>query len=156
MSYSIMDNHAINIIANLAGLPDFLRKPMLRSRMASFADLSQVEQVEVIENALKASPAVPFDVFSKLFKTWLHVLAEMEHASRRVILEAYAHHVASRPHNAISLHMDGLVEVFAGLDSARRSILVTEIRSIFLSMNPEPRRRLLLLMPSSFRDELGI
>ena len=67
-------NYAGNIIINLASLPDFLRKPILKKRMTEFFSMSEPEKSEIINNALDAGPTIPFPNFSKLFKTWLEVL----------------------------------------------------------------------------------
>ena len=67
-------NHAGNIIIILANLPDFLRTPILKKRMAEFFSMSDSEKCEMIDNALEAGPTIPFPNFAKLFRTWLEVL----------------------------------------------------------------------------------
>ena len=47
-------NYAGNIIINLASLPDFLRKPILKKRMMEFFSMSEPEKSEIINNALEA------------------------------------------------------------------------------------------------------
>ncbi|NQZ55235.1 MAG: hypothetical protein HRS51_01885, partial [Candidatus Nitrosopelagicus sp.] len=47
-------NYAGNIIINLASLPDFLRKPILKKRMMEFFPMSEPEKSEIINNALEA------------------------------------------------------------------------------------------------------
>ena len=49
-------NYAGNIIINLASLPDFLRKPILKKRMTEFFSMSEPEKSEIINNALDAGP----------------------------------------------------------------------------------------------------
>ena len=44
-------NYAGNIIVNLASLPDFLRKPILKKRMMEFFSMDQAEKDVVINNA---------------------------------------------------------------------------------------------------------
>ena len=70
-------NHAGNIIVNLAGLPEFLRKPILHKRLTEFFSMNQEDRKEIINNALQAGPTIPFDKFSTLFKTWLETLCNM-------------------------------------------------------------------------------
>ena len=53
-------NYAGNIIINLASLPDFLRKPILKKRMTEFFSMSEPDKSEIINNALEA--AVPIGV----------------------------------------------------------------------------------------------
>ena len=59
------ENFAGNIIVNLASLPDFLRKPILKKRMDEFFTLSEPDRLEVINNALEAGPTIPFPNFSR-------------------------------------------------------------------------------------------
>ena len=75
-------NYAGNIIINLASLPDFLRKPILKKRMMEFFSMSEPEKSEIINNALEAGPTIPFPNFSKLFKTWLEVLCTVSEENR--------------------------------------------------------------------------
>ena len=149
-------NYAGNIIANLAGLPDFLRKPMLRMRVAEFPRLSGEEKVEVINNALEASPSIPFPTFAKLLKTWMEVVAELPPAQRRILLETYAGELAAAPEKSVALHVDGILGVFRELDEAERGAIGESIRQIIGGMRVEHRRRILLLMPTSAKEILGI
>lgn len=150
------ENYAGNIIATLSGLPDFLRRPMLTRRMSEFPRLSVDEQDEIVGNALEASPDIPFPVFAKLFGTWLDVLAGMDGMERDALLAAYARGVAAAPARVAALHMDGLVGVFAGMGSAGRETLSVSIRQILGRMEPEPKRRILLLMPDTAKTMLGV
>lgn len=149
-------NYAGNIIANLAGLPDFLRKPMLRMRVAEFPGLSAEEKVEVINNALEASPTIPFPTFAKLLRTWLEVVAELPPDQRRVLLETYAGELAAAPQKSVALHVDGILGVFKELGKAERDAIGESIRQIIGEMAPERRRRILLLMPGSARSMLEV
>ena len=69
-------NYAGNIIINLASLPDFLRKPILKKRMMEFFPMSEPEKSEIINNELEAGPTIPFPNFSKLFKRGLKCFAQ--------------------------------------------------------------------------------
>ena len=149
-------NYAGNIIANLAGLPDFLRKPMLRMRVAEFPGLSGEEKAEVINNALEASPSIPFPVFAKLLKTWLEVVAELPPDQRRMLLGTYAGELAVAPEKSVALHVDGILGVFRELGEAERGAIGESIRQIVGGMEAEHRRRILLLMPTSAKEMLGI
>ena len=83
------ENFAGNIIINLANLPDFLRKPILKKRMIEFFSLSDAEKKEVINNALEAGPTIPFPNFAKLFKTWLKILTTLSEEQREGLFSAY-------------------------------------------------------------------
>ena len=82
-------NYAGNIIINLANLPDFLRKPILKKRMMEFFSMSDPEKSEIINNALDAGPTIPFLNFSKLFKTWLEVLCTISEENRHDMFSNY-------------------------------------------------------------------
>jgi len=85
----IEENFAGNIIINLASLPDFLRNPILKKRMVEFFSLSEPEKKEIINNALEAGPTIPFPNFSKLFKSWLKILATLSEEQRDGLFSAY-------------------------------------------------------------------
>jgi len=154
--YGGADNYAGNIISTLAGLPDFLRKPILRRRMSEFPALPADEQDEIVGNALEASPEIPFPTFAKLFGTWLDVLAGMDEAERGALLGAYARGIAAVPNRVAALHMDGLVAVFARMEPAGREALSSSTRRILIGMDPESRRRILLMTPDAAKYMLGI
>ena len=71
------ENYAGNIIISLANMPDFLRTPILKKRITEFYTLDEVEQKNIVYNALQAAPDIPFPNFGKLFGTWLKVMAEL-------------------------------------------------------------------------------
>ena len=150
------ENYAGNIIEILAGLPDFLRKPILRKRMLEFPQLPGSEQEDIVKNALEASPDISFEVFAKLFETWLEVLAGMGEAERRILLEAYARGVAEMPERVAALNMDGMVSVFGNMDGTGRDTLASTIRQVLDGMDAESKRRILLMTPDAARTMLGI
>ena len=149
-------NYAGNIIASLAGLPEFLRKPILKKRLAEFWDLSEDEQTETICNALEAGPRLPFDIFARLFETWLVALAEMSEAERRRMLWQYAVQLAASPQHMAALHTDGLLAVFYSVDATTQETLAKCIRGIMDDMKPADRRMLIVMMPDSAKAALGL
>lgn len=149
-------NYAGNIITILAGLPEYLRKPMLRSRLKEFYHLSQDEQDDTIRNALEAGPQIRFDIFAKLFKTWLMVLAEMPDAQRHKMLECYATRLADHPEEMIRMHTDGLLGVFLEVDQYTQQTLATSMRDVIRDMASNNQKRLLVLMPDSVKATLKI
>lgn len=140
----------------LASLPEFLRKPMLSARVSEFPRLPKNEQVDVIHHALDASPTIPFDKFSTLLQTWLEVVSEQEAEDRRVLLEAYASEILSNPDKLVQLHMDGIVDVFFGLEPNRQNTIITTLRMILSDMDDNDKSKLIALTPESIKQILGI
>ena len=140
----------------LASLPEFLRKPMLSARVSEFPRLPKNEQVDVIHHALDASPTIPFDKFSTLLRTWLEVVSEQGAEDRRVLLEAYAGEILSSPDKLVQLHMDGIVEVFLGLEPNRQNTIITTLRMILSDMDDNDKSKLIALMPESIKQILDI
>ena len=149
-------NYAANMIATLAGLPPFLRRPMLNSRVSEFPHLSKEEQTEIIINALDASPTLPFPTFATLLQTWLEILAEIPPEQRRNLLEAYATEILLHPEKLIKLHLDGIVGVFMALDPAQQNAILDTLRTILNSMDDNDKNRLMLLMPDSAKTMLNV
>ena len=106
-------NYAGNIIINLASLPDFLRKPILKKRMTEFFSMSDSEKSEIINNALEAGPTIPFPNFSKLFKTWLEVLCAISEENRQDMFSNYIKHVINAPQKIIAFNLEGILEVLS-------------------------------------------
>ena len=121
-------NYAGNIIVNLANLPDFLRKPILKKRMMEFFSLSEVEKKEIINNALEAGPTIPFPNFSKLFKTWLEILTTLAEEQREGLFVAYISEVVNSPQKLIAFNLDGILEIYLTLDEQKKEILAQTIR----------------------------
>ena len=102
-------NYAGNIIINLASIPDFLRKPILKKRMVEFFSMSESEKSEIINNALDAGPTIPFPNFSKLCKTWLEVLCTISEENRHDMFSNYIKHIVNSPQKIISFNLDGIL-----------------------------------------------
>ena len=84
------ENYAGNIIISLANMPDFLRTPILKKRITEFYTLDEVEQKNIVYNALQAAPDIPFPNFGKLFGTWLKVMAELPQENQIQMFASYA------------------------------------------------------------------
>lgn len=149
-------NYAGNIIVNLASLPDFLRKPILKKRMMEFFSMAKDEKNEVIDNALAAGPTIPFPNFSKLFKTWLEVLTTLEVAQRNELFSAYIYEVVRNPQKLIMFNLDGILEIFLTLSDEQKRILTKSIQDIINSLDKEQKRRILLVIPDNARMQMGI
>ena len=148
-------NFAGNIIVNLASLPDFLRTPILKKRMTEFFSKNDDDKAEIIVNALNAGPTIPFPNFSKLFKTWLEVLAEINVENREDMFSNYFRHILKSPEKIILFNLDAIFEIFSQVDKERQQILISSIKNVFERLDDESKRKLNLLTPDSARILFG-
>ena len=144
-------NFAGNIIVNLASLPDFLRTPILKKRMTEFFSKNGDEKAEIIVNALNAGPTIPFPNFSKLFKTWLEVLATINNENREDMFSNYFKHILVSPEKIILFNLDAILEIFLQVDKAKQKILILSIKVVFDRLDEESKRKMILLTPDSAR-----
>jgi len=144
-------NFAGNIIVNLASLPDFLRTPILKKRMTEFFSRNQDDKSEIIVNALNAGPTIPFPNFSKLFKTWLEVLATINNENREDMFSNYFRHILISPEKIILFNLDAIFEIFLQIDKEKQKILISSIKTVFDKLDDESKRKMILLTPDSAR-----
>ena len=149
------DNFAGNIIVNLASLPDFLRKPILKKRMMEFFSMSNSEKEEIIINALEAGPTIPFPNFAKLFKTWLEVLCTVTEENRCDMFANYFKQIIKYPQKIILFNLDGIFEIFLSLELEKQDILIKSIKNTYDRLDKESKRRMLLLTPDSSKRLFG-
>ena len=142
-------NFAGNIIVNLASLPDFLRTPILKKRMTEFFSKNEDDKAEIIINALNAGPTIPYPNFSKLFKTWLEVLATINNENREDMFLNYFKHILASPEKIILFNLDAIVEIFLQVDKEKQQILILSIKRVFDRLDEESRRKMNLLTPES-------
>ena len=142
-------NFAGNIIINLASLPDFLRAPILKKRMTEFFSKNDDEKDEIILNALNAGPTIPFPNFSKLFKTWLEVLAIINNVNREDMFSNYFKHILLSPEKIILFNLDAIFEIFLQVDKEKQQILISSIKAIFDRLDEKSKRKMILLTPDS-------
>ena len=148
-------NYAGNIIINLASLPDFLRKPILKKRMTEFFSMSEPEKSEIINNALDAGPTIPFPNFSKLFKTWLEVLCTISEENRHDMFSNYIKHIVNSPQKIISFNLDGILEIFLSLEQTNQEIISASVQNVVKDLDDDSKRKLLLVLPESARRFIG-
>jgi len=148
-------NYAGNIIINLASLPDFLRKPILKKRMTEFFSMSEPEKSEIINNALDAGPTIPFPNFSKLFKTWLEVLCTISEENRHDMFSNYIKHMVNSPQKIISFNLDGILEIFLSLEQTNQEIISVSVQNVVKDLDDDSKRKLLLVVPESARRFIG-
>ena len=144
-------NFAGNIIVNLASLPDFLRTPILKKRMTEFFSKNEDDKAEIIINALNAGPTIPFPNFSKLFKTWLEVLAEINVENREDMFSNYFRHILESPEKIILFNLDAIFEIFLQVDKEKQKILISSIKNVFDRLDGESKRKMNLLTPDAAR-----
>jgi len=148
-------NYAGNIIINLASLPDFLRKPILKKRMMEFFSMSESEKSEIINNALEAGPTIPFPNFSKLFKTWLEVLCAISEENRYTMFSNYIKHIINSPQKIIAFNLDGILEIFLSLEQANQETISISIQNVIKSLDQDSKRKLVLLIPENAKNVIG-
>ena len=142
-------NFAGNIIVNLASLPDFLRTPILKKRMTEFFSKNEDEKAEIIVNALNAGPTIPFPNFSKLFKTWLEVLAEINIENREDMFSNYFKHILISPEKIILFNLDAIFEIFLQVGTKKQQILISSIKTVYDKLDNSSKRKMNLLTPDS-------
>lgn len=149
-------NYAGNIIVNLASLPDFLRKPILKKRMMEFFSMDPTEKDVVINNALEAGPTIPFPNFSKLLKTWLEVLATFSEEQRTMLFSSYVQQVSKNPQKLINFNLDGILEIYLSLKEEEKQILSKSVNQIIMNLDSELKRRILLIIPDKAKIMFGL
>ncbi len=150
------DNFAGNIIVNLASLPDFLRTPILKKRMIEFFSKEESDKKEIIYNALEAGPTIPFLNFSKLFKSWLKIIANLSEEHREGMFLAYIKQSLLHPEKLIAFNLDGILEMFLQLEENEKKTISETIRKIIANLNDQDRKRILVMIPNNAKNHLGI
>jgi hypothetical protein len=150
------DNFAGNIIVNLASLPDFLRTPILKKRMIEFFSKEELDKKEIIYNALEAGPTIPFLNFSKLFKSWLKIIANLSEEHREGMFLAYIKQSLLNPEKLIAFNLDGILEMFLQLEENEKETIAKTIQKIIGNLNEEERRRILIMIPNNAKIHLEI
>ena len=150
------ENFAGNIIVNLASLPDFLRTPILKKRMVEFFSKDELDKKEIINNALEAGPTIPFLNFSKLFKSWLKIIANLSEEHREGMFLAYITQSLLSPEKLISFNLDGILEIFLELEENEKEIISNTIKKIIGNLNDEERKKILIMIPNNAKNHLKI
>ena len=139
----------------LANLPDFLRTPILKKRMLEFFSMTESDRREIINNALEAGPTIPFQNFSKLFKTWLEVLTTITEEQRGLMFSKYIDEIGSAPQKLINFNLDGIFEIFLSLDSSKKEILTNSINGIISNLDENRKKKIFLIIPENAKKHLG-
>lgn len=145
-----------NIIQILAGLPEFLRKPMLKNRMNEFFALSDIEKKEIVTNALNAAPAIDFTILSNLIKTWIEVLCEFDEEKRRKMFGAYVDIIVDSPDRLAKLNVDGLVSLFNTIPEDNKKLLSGSLRNLVQDLSEDKKTKFLGAVPQNARTALQL
>ena len=122
--------------------------------MIEFFTLSEPERKEIINNALEAGPTIPFPNFSKLFKSWLKILATLSDEQREGLFSAYIIEASQHPQKLITFNLDGILEVFLSLEENEKEVLAIAIKKIINNLDNEQKRRILLVIPDNAKKHL--
>lgn len=132
-------------------MPGFLRRPILQKRMREFYALPEQERDELVRDALAAAPSVPFDVFERLFGTWLDVLAGFSEPERLEIFSRYLRQAAKSPEEIVRFHLDGLLGVLLSMEPGKRRAVCGSVRAALESLDGPERRTVEALVPGNAR-----
>ncbi|MEM3084113.1 MAG: hypothetical protein QXU32_08225 [Nitrososphaerales archaeon] len=149
-------NIAGNIIQILAGLPEFLRKPMLKSRLIEFFTLPENEKRETIINALTAAPAIDSAILSNLVKTWIEVICEFDEGRRKVVFDAYVNVIATSPDLISKLDIDELIRVFNTLPDDKRELLIDSLNMVIKALPADIKSGFIDSLPQNAKKTLKI
>ena len=119
--------------------------------MTEFFSKNEEEKEEIIINALNAGPTIPFLNFSKLFRTWLEVLATINNENREDMFSNYFKHILTSPEKIILFNLDAIFEIFLQVDKEKQQILKSSIKTVFDRLDEQSKRRMNLLTPDSAR-----
>lgn len=145
-----------NIIQILAGLPEFLRKPMLKNRMNEFFALPDIEKKEIVTNALNAAPAIDFTILSNLIKTWIEVLCEFDEEERRKMFGAYVDVIIDSPDRLAKLNIEGLISLFNTIPENNKQLLSGSLRNLVQGLSEDKKTKFLDAVPQNARTVLQL
>ncbi len=118
--------------------------------------MSPSEKIEIINNALQAGPAIPFDKFLKLFKTWLEILSILSEEQRTIMFTTYIDEITENPQKIILFNLDGILEAYLSLNQSERDTISKSVKKIINTLDDNKKKRLLLIISDKARMELGI
>ncbi len=122
-----------NIIQTLSDLPDFLRKPIIESRLKEFFLLNNQDKREVISGILEAVPLFEDREISGLAKTWLTVLSNLDSVRIVEILALYCQEIRTTPEIIQRIPVEGIVAAFCLLEYTRRQKVADCLKEAILS-----------------------
>jgi hypothetical protein len=131
---SFSPDHATeNIIQTLIDLPEFLRKPILESRVKEFFSLGTQDKYEIVSGILGAVPSFETGKISSLVKTWLLVLSNLDSVLIVEMFSLYCHEISSSPEIIQKIPMEEIIKQFSVLESTQRKKIADCIKEAILS-----------------------
>jgi hypothetical protein len=131
---SFSDDHASkNIIQTLVELPEFLRKPILESRVKEFFSLDIQDKNEIISNILNTLPSFESRKISPLVKTWLLVLSNLDSILIVEMLRLYCSKIKNSPDIIQKMPMIEIIEMFSVLESTQKKKIADCLKEAILS-----------------------
>jgi hypothetical protein len=131
---SFSPDHATeNIIQTLIDLPEFLRKPILESRVKEFFSLGIQDKYEIVSDILGAVPSFETGKISSLVKTWLMVLSNLDSVLIVEMFRLYCHEMSNSPETIQKIPMEEIIKVFSVLESTQRKKIADCIKEAILS-----------------------
>ena len=124
--------------------------------MIEFDSKSELEKTEIINNALEAGPSIPFLNFSKLFKSWLKIIASISEEHREGMFLAYITQSLLSPEKLIAFNLDGILEIFLQLEENEKETISNTIKKIIKNLNDEERKKILIMIPNNAKNHLKI
>jgi hypothetical protein len=131
---SFSDDHATeSIIQTLVDLPEFLRRPILESRVKEFFSLDIQDKYEIISSILNTVPLFESRKISPLVKTWFLVLSNLDSVLIVEMLRLYCHKIKNSPVIIQKMPMKEIIEMFSVLESAQRKKIADCLKEAILS-----------------------
>lgn len=132
---SFSPDHATeNIIQTLVDLPEFLRKPILESRVKEFFSLGIQDKYEIVSGILDAVPSFESGKISSLVKTWLLVLANLDSVQIVEMFRLYCHEISDSPETIQKMPMKEIIETFSVLESTQREKIADCLKEAMLTL----------------------
>ena len=145
-----------NIIQILAGLPEFLRKPVLKNRLNEFFTLPDVDKRETIANALNAAPTIDFTILSNLVKTWMEVLCEFDEEKRKSMFGVYIDIISDSPNTLSKLDIDGLIHIFNTMLENNKQLLAGSLQRLVQNLPEDKKAKFLRAVPENAKKVLQL
>jgi hypothetical protein len=131
---SFYHEHATeNIIQTLVELPEFLRKPILESRLREFYALDAQDKYEIVSGILEAVPFFEEGKISALVKTWLSVLSNFDASHIVEMLRVYCRELMNSPGIIQRMPVKEITDIFCDLKYAQKQKLSDCLKEAILS-----------------------
>jgi len=124
--------------------------------MIEFFSKEEADKKEIIYNALEAGPTIPFLNFSKLFKSWLKIIANLSEEHREGMFLAYIKQSLLDPEKLIAFNLDGILEMFLQLEENEKETISNTIKKIIGNLNDQDKRKILIMIPNNAKNHLKI